>query len=345
MESISFLYLSMEDVIAADGLDMKLAIEDVKNTVPLFDAKDFRLPSKVVLRWGETNEDEIRLGRINAMPGYLGGKYNMAGIKWIGSNPENPFKYNLPRASALIILNDPITKIPIAVMDGTIISAMRTGAVTGIAAQYLSKKDSQILGLIGAGVQNHTQLKAVLCTRPNLEKVYIYDINYKRSLTFANNMSKECNIEIIPVKAAEESVINSDIIISATMAKEPVIQEQWIKKGAFYSNVGGHECIYETVKQSNKIVVDNWSEVKHRNVSTIALMANEGLISDRNIYAELGEIVNKKKEGRSSNSEKIYFNSVGMGIEDVSLATRIYKKAKENKYGTELKLWNKPYFI
>ena len=94
-------------------------------------------------------EDEILLGRINAMPSYLGGKYDMAGIKWIGSNPENPSRHNLPRASGLIILNNPKTKIPIAVMDGTIISAMRTGAVTGIAVKYLAKKNSQILGLIG----------------------------------------------------------------------------------------------------------------------------------------------------------------------------------------------------
>jgi len=345
MKNVNFLYLSMEDIIAAGGLNMKLAIEDVECALSLFNKKDCRLPDKVVLRWGETKEDELLLGRLNAMPSYLGGEYNMAGIKWVGSNPENPFKYNLPRASGLIILNDPKTKIPISIMDGTIISAMRTGAVTGIAAKYLARENSQILGLIGAGVQNRTQLKAVLVTRPSIQKVYICDLYYEKSTIFANDMSKDCGIEVIPVKTVEEASISSDIIITATTTNEPILQEKWVKKGTLYSNVSGYECTYKTVRQSDKIVVDNWAQVKHRKSSTIALMANEGIISDEDIYAEIGEIVNNKKQGRISDNERIYFNAVGMSIEDISFATRLYRIAKENKIGIELKLWEQPYWI
>ena len=118
----------MNDVISLGANDMRKALADVEKALSLHEKKQSLLPMKVVMDWGEKK-------RINALPGFLGGDINMAGIKWIGSNPENPHKYGLPRASALIILNDPVTKIPIAVMDGTVISAVRTGAVTGVAAK------------------------------------------------------------------------------------------------------------------------------------------------------------------------------------------------------------------
>lgn len=345
MKSLSVLLLSKDDVVKAGGLDMSMTIKDVENTLSLLEGGKCIAPDKVVLKWGKTLEEESRSGRINGMPGYVGGEYNMAGMKWIGSNPDNPFKFGYPRATALTILNDPETKVPLAILDGTIISAMRTGAVTGVAVKYLAIENSAIVGLIGAGVQNKTQLHAILTVRPSIKRVYIYDINRERSADFAQYVQKEYEKECIVAETAKEAVVNADIFVTATVAERPIVQSDWMKEGAFYSHVGSFECDYETVKKADKRVVDDWEHVKQRAVSTIAIMANEGKIVDKDIHAELGEIINNKKVGRKSASEKIYFNSVGMGIEDVAVATRIYKMAKEMNLGTEFKLFDKSQWI
>ena len=134
MSTVEFLYLSQEEVIAAGGLDMAAAMADVEAALRLHQASDDLLPPKAVLDWGQGSQG-LRDDHINAMPAYLGGDYNMAGLKWIASFPANPHQRNLPRATSLIILNNPDTGTPLAVMDGTLISAMRTGAVTGVAAR------------------------------------------------------------------------------------------------------------------------------------------------------------------------------------------------------------------
>jgi ornithine cyclodeaminase len=342
MSALEILFLGMEDVIAAGGLDMAMTMDTIEKTLSLFDKGECILPDKTVLKWGKNYAEEMKSGRINIMPGYVGGDYNVVGVKWISSNPDNPFIYNLPRASALIILNDMEKKYPFAIMDGTIISAMRTGAITGIAAKYLARKDSSIVGLIGAGVQNRTQLKAILETMKKIEKVFIYDLYRERSDKFALEMSKDLAVNIIPVDTAEAAIAESDIVVTATMTSEPIVMRRWLKKGSFYSNVSGFECDYDTVKLADKRVVDTWSHVKHRLASTISLMSNKGLISDSDIHAELGQIINGKKTGRTSEDEIIYFNSVGMAIEDVAEAMSIYRQAYEKNIGTKLKLWENP---
>jgi len=262
----------------------------------------------------------------------------MAGIKWIGSNPKN-VERGIPRASGITIINDPDTKFPVAIMDGTIISAARTGAIGGVAVKYLSKNDSKIVTLIGAGVQNRTQLEAAVCTRPSINEIYVYDLYYDRAVNFADEMSKKLNRSITPIKSLEEYCKKSDIIITATVSKEPIVEADWIMPGTTCINVGGYEYTFDAVRKAQKVVVDTWEDVKHRMASTIAIMANEGLFADEEIYAEIGEIVIGDKIGRENDQEIIYYNSVGMGIEDVAIATRVYRTAQEKGIGTKLIYW------
>ena len=123
------------------------------------------------------------------MPGYIGGEYDMAGIKWIGSNPQN-YKLGLPRATVLVVLNDPVTKIPVAVSDGTTVSAKRTGAIGGVAAKYLSVSNASNITIFGAGAQGRTQLEAILLARPTIKNVYINDAFFEKAQEFAEEMSK-----------------------------------------------------------------------------------------------------------------------------------------------------------
>ncbi|MED0737974.1 hypothetical protein [Aneurinibacillus thermoaerophilus] len=344
MSKYEFLYLSQSDVVACGALVMDDVIKDLEYVFTLHHANDYILPSKVVLRWGDAESEGTR-GRINAMPGYVGGGVDIAGIKWIGSAPKNPHEYRLPRASALIVLNDPETMLPLAVMDGTVISAMRTGGVTGTAAKYLARRDSKVAGMIGAGTQNRTQLMALKAALPQLSKVKVYDLSLERAESFAAEVSETLNVEVIPVSSGERAVVGADVVVTATTAKEPVIKAEWISEGCFYSHVGGYEAEFSVIEKANKIVVDDWEEIKHRGVQTLALMHAEKQFHTENIYAELGEIVVGHKKGRENAQEFIYFNSVGMAIDDLVVAKRIYENAKQKGVGTPLTLWDKPVFV
>lgn len=344
MDGKRILFLSHDDIVRINGLEIANIIDTIEKVISLHEESDYILPNKTVLRWGDM-DSETEKGRINAMPGYIGGEFDISGIKWISSAPNNPFKYNLPRASGLIILNDPDTLVPMVVMDATYISSMRTGAVSGVVAKYLANEESKTLGLIGAGVQNRTQLMALYSTLPNLSFVKVFDINKDRAFKFSEEMKSLIPIEIEVVSSAEECVRSSDIFVTATVSKDPIVKKDWIESGSLYIHVGSHECEFDVIHNADKVVVDDWEELKHRGVETISIMYKQGLYDESNLYAELGEIVNGKKRGRENNDEKIYFNSVGMGIEDVAVAKLIYEKAKEKNIGQWLTLWDSPIFV
>ena len=168
MSKADLIFLNNKAMASLGANDMKAVINDVERVYVLNNDGDVIAPGKCVMRWGKTVEDENTLGRINAMPGYIGGEYDMAGIKWIGSGPQN-YKKGLPRASVTIILNDPDTKLPICVADGTEVSTMRTGASGGVAIKYLAKSDAKVMTICGAGAQAPTQFEAALIGKPSID--------------------------------------------------------------------------------------------------------------------------------------------------------------------------------
>lgn len=342
--SKNIIYLSQEDVVKCGGMSMTEAMNDLDKVYKLYDKGDYLLPGKIVLKWPGENSEETR-GRINAMPSYIGGEFNMSGIKWIGSGPANPFKYGLPRASALIVLNDPETMIPIAVMDGAVISAIRTGAVTGICSKYLAPSNSKTVGLFGAGVQSRTQLMALKAALPELEKALVYDISFERCESFAADMSKLLNIEVIVNQDRLNLIENSDIIVTATTATEPLVHGREIKKGCYIAHIGGNEVDDELIYKADKIIVDDWETDKHRMGDTLAYMFHDGKIGDDKIYGSVSDLVCGKKSGRTNDDEIIYTSNVGLGIYDVAIACRIYKKALEINAGNTLELWDEPALV
>lgn len=331
------LILNQEAVRKSGGEDISLAVNTMEKVFSLHQKKDYVLPNKTVLRWGDFESESTR-GRINSMPASIGGEFNSVGIKWIGSSPSNPDKFGLPRASAVIILNDYETFYPKAIMDGMLISAMRTGANSGVAAKYLAKKDSKVLGLVGAGAQNKTQLMAMHHVLENLSEVKINDLNIERAKEFAEEMSPKVNLPIKVVETAEEAVRGSDVFITATVTKVPIVKYEWIDRGSLYLHVGSHESEFSVIDNADKIVVDDWEELKHRGVETLPIMYNEGKFDENRIHAQLGEIVNSVKTGRTNDDEFIYFNSVGMGIQDVALASVIYENARKQGLGTSFEM-------
>lgn len=341
MTNVNILFLNNKDMEELGAGDMHAVLHDVERSYALFEAGDVLCPSKIVMRFGKTQEDENIYGRINCMPGYIGGEYNIAGVKWIGSGPDN-YKKGLPRASVTVILNDPDTKLPLCIADGTQVSAKRTGASGGVAIKLLARADASVMTICGAGAQARTQLEAAVISRPGLKKVYIYDLFLDRSQLFAQEMGTQYpDIKIIPVSVEnlEAAVKESDIIITVTLADKPFIKAEWIKKGSLILQMAGPEVEYECVSQADKIVVDFWETIKHRMGSTIALMWADGIIKDSDIDAELGQILNGKKTGRDNDEQIIYFNAVGAGILDLAVTARCYHNALKEGKGTTLPYW------
>lgn len=337
--SVDILFLNNKAMEDAGVLDMHKAIEDVKNAYILNRSGNVINPGKCVLRWGKTVEDEMVLGRINAMPGYVGGEYNMAGIKWIGSGPQN-YKKGLPRASVTMVLNDPDTKLPICVADGTAISTTRTGASGGIAIDLLARSDARVMTICGAGAQAHTQLEAAMIVRPAIQTVYVYDIVRENAERFVKiNSEKYPQLSFIVTADVESAVRNSDIIDCVTLATEPFVKGEWLRKGALFMNMSDFEGDYACVERADKVVVDFWENIKHRMISTVALMWRDGLFKDEDVHAELGEILNGSKAPRESDDEIIYFNAVGAGILDIAVAARCYQTARKENKGITVPFW------
>ena len=336
--TLSILYLNRDEVVALGGEDMTLAVRDMEKLLVLREQGEVRVPDKVSMNFGKTIAEEKIYGRINAMPGFVGGDVQMAGIKWVGSNPGNLAK-GLPRASAVTILNDPVTKFPLCVMDGTVISNTRTGAVGGTSVKWLAKKDARTMTIFGAGLIAEYMLEASAVGCPTLETFCVYDLVRERTEAFARKMSEKLGKTVVAAEDGKAAAKRSDVVVTATGAASPVIDYEDLGPGALYVNFGGFECTYDTVSKADRRFVDNWQAVKHRDTSAIAKMANEGLISDSEVDGELGAVIAGTNPGRRNDEEVIYFNCVGMGIEDVIIAARVFRKALETGVGTMLKYW------
>jgi len=283
-------------------------------------------------------------GRINGLCASLAGEAPAMGMKWVASFPANRMR-GLPRASALIILNSPETGLPLAIMDGTVISAMRTGAVTALGLRYLAPRGSRKAGVIGAGVQAHTQILALITALPDLEEIAVVNRSPERAEALAEDCHKRWHAPVVPVRSIAEAMKDADVAITATSAQEPLMRAKDIKSGALTIQLAGHECEFELVSQCQKMVTDSWDVIKHRGITTPALMHAEGLLRDEDIHANLGQLTLGLKPGRENEDERIHFFHIGMGVEDIAWAWQVYRISCERGLGQWLDLWEKPLWV
>jgi ornithine cyclodeaminase len=333
------IYLSQEEVIGT-RIGMDRVLEVIESVLGLHASGEVNLPSKVILDLGERER-----GRINAMPAYVGGDFEMCGIKWIAGFPKNPVKYGIPRAHALTIVNDAETGVPLAIMDGTYISAMRTGAVTGVGAKYLARSDSEVVGIIGCGVQARTQIMGVKAAIPSVKKLKGFDIRSETAEEFLKWAKETLGLECEVSKSAQQAVEGSDIVITVTVADEPIVKDAWLKEGSLFAHIGSYQEEEEAVVyNADKVVVDIWEEVLHRGTPLLAKLFTAGKIKESRIHANIGDIIRGKKSGRENPKERIFFSPLGLGSEDIGVATLVYREAKKKGMGTTLKLWDNPCF-
>lgn len=328
----SILYLSPKDVNELGVNDMRAAMHDVEQTYLLIGRGDALTPTKVAMEWPEKIYGPQN--RINAMPGYLGGEINMAGVKWIGSNVDNP-KYGLPRASALVILNDPLTKLPVCVMDSTRVSAMRTGAAGGMGVKYLAKKDASTLLMIGAGVIGRAQVEAACCAR-DIKRIIVNDIFPEKAKRFAEKLTTDLGIPAEATTEPEKAVFEADILITATVTTTPIVNEDWIHPGLTYIHIGGPECTAGVIKKADKIFTDDLEGIIHRGLTSLADAILNGDIHREDTSGNLNQVMLEKISGRENDDQFIFYGSVGIGATDIAISSRIYRKALVEGRGIRL---------
>jgi N-[(2S)-2-amino-2-carboxyethyl]-L-glutamate dehydrogenase len=338
----SFLYLSQEDVVAAGGTDMPAVIDVIERAFRVKAEGAVFMPPKVMITWSDEPGTEELHGRIMAMPAYVGGEFDVAGLKWIPSVPSNPSR-GLPRANALVLLSDRQTGLPLAVMDGTVVSAMRTGAVTGVAVRWLADPAAEVACLLGAGVLAHTQLEALRAVLPALREVRVYDPDGGRAARFADRQSAAGGLRVWAAESAEQAVRGAAVLVPATMAVEPSFRPEWLAAGATVCLVSSLDGPPELQAVTDLLVVDDWEhESTHPGRYAERLVAAGLLAADGSQAVELAEVVSGRHPGRSDPGQLTVISPVGLAMDDVSAAMHVYRNARRQGLGTTLRLRTGP---
>lgn len=331
------LYLNRTDVAQAGGDHSDVYVAALSEALTAHAKQDFVQPLKPYLR-AQGKEGHIA-DRIIAMPSHIGGQDPVSGIKWIGSKHDNPAKRQLERASGVIILNDPETNYPIAVMEASLISSMRTAAVSVIAAQHLAKEGFTDLTIIGCGLIGDRQLQSMLEQFDHIQQVYVYDQFPEASDKFVNKWAAAYpDVNFVQASTAREAVEHAEVLITCTVTDQPYIEYEWLQKGVFISNISIMDIQKEVFVQADKVIVDDWSQA-NREKKTLNQLVLEGCFSEDALHAELGQLLTGDKPGREHDDEIILLNPMGMAIEDISSAYHIYKRAQQQQIGTTLNLY------
>ncbi len=326
------LYLSQDDV--KHVLDMKTTIEVVEFGFKEMGLGRVEMPTRIYLHFEKYN------GVLITMPAYLEA-LGAAGVKVVTVHPNNPAKHSLPSVIARIVLNDPENGQPLAIMDGTYITMLRTGAAGACGIKYLSRKDSETAAIVGLGVQGQSQLMGLLEVR-DIREIRAFDVVPEARKAYASSMSKVTDVPIKLAESVEEAVKDADIIVTCTPSKSPVLRGEMVKEGTHVSAIGTDTKDKRELDTSvlikaagqGKIVVDSINQALI--VGDFANPVQEGAFKKEDIYAELGEIVTGKKKGRTTDSEITLFKATGLAMEDIVTAHKVYELAKRKGVGKEI---------
>ncbi|MDD4370374.1 MAG: tyramine oxidase subunit B [Anaerostipes sp.] len=373
--TLRFLYLDEEDMIEAGVLDAKKCVDVMEETIGLLEDGDFLMggpdhnahglmldfPKKSKIENFPLNDSRDR--RFIAMPAYLGGRFHIAGEKWYGSNGRNRAK-GIPRSILMAMLNDVETGAPLAFMSANLLSSMRTGAMPGLAAKLLARKDSKVIAVIGPGAISKSCFAAIMTSSKNVDTVKIKGSSptSKSAVAMKEYIEKHFSqIKHITIcETLEEAIRGTDIVTEAVSCREgewPFYKKEWFKPGALMISASVFNMDKKELVGIRKIVdnfqmyddyaeedAEGYDENGMRNATgcmgeEFAYMVRDGLI-ERDTIDSLGEIIRGKKVGRKSEDEVILVAIEGMPIEDVAWGYECYRTALKEGIGQKLKVWN-----
>jgi alanine dehydrogenase len=269
-------------------------------------------------------------GDLRAMPAYLHGQgFDIAGIKSVTVHPENA-RYNLPTVMAVIILTDPKTGFPLAIMDGAYLTGIRTGASGAVAAKYLSRKNVRTAGFVGSGVQARTQLACIMEVRKLRSiKIWQFGADDHFAPAFSRWARKTYKLETLVSPDIDDVTTGVDVLITTTPSRKALVHK--VSPGTHINAIGadaqGKQEIAPKILKQAKIVIDDWAQASHSGEINVPLSRKQ--LTKKDIYAGLGEIVAGMQAGRLAKEEITVFDSTGLAIQDVSCAWVVYQALKD----------------
>ncbi|MBT6121052.1 ornithine cyclodeaminase family protein [bacterium] len=279
-----------------------------------------KMPPKLYLDLPQFNGD------FRAMPSYIENGY--AGIKWV--NSHNNSGTSLPSVMALFLLNDPKNGKPLAILEATSLTNIRTGASGGLASKSLAKPNASHLSLIGAGNQAFFQCKAILCAC-TITHISIFDLNVNVAISLKEKLTCLFPGEITIDTSIQHSVESADIIVTTTPSKSPLIMKEWIKPGTHINAIGadaeGKQELDPELLRSSIVVVDDILQASHSGEINVPLTKH--IITKSDIRGTLGDILTKKIQGRRTSSEISIFDSTGLAVQDLSSASHVFLEVKK----------------
>lgn len=309
---------------------MKEIIENVETAYEFHAERKVQMPPKEYIFYKKFRGD------LRIMPCFVRG-LNESGVKNVNVHPDNPRKYGLPTVMAMIELVDPKTGFPVSVMDGTWITDMRTGAAAGVATKYLARDNSEILGLVGAGVQAATGLEAIMEVM-DIKEVRVSCRTCETRDLFAQNASEKYGIPVKAVDTIKEAVQGADVLLTTTPAREPVVKSKWVSPGTHINAMGadapGKQELDSHILQKSKIIIDCWDQASHS--GEINIPVQEGLVRQSDIHGKIGDVITGSIPGRTSDEEITVFDSTGLAVQDIVTAWNVYEKALQKGIGQKM---------
>jgi alanine dehydrogenase len=318
------LLLSQSEVSRC--IDIPEVVQVVEEVYRAHGRGEVAMPAKITLDMGQSGEPNW----MNAMPAYIP-HLHAAGIKWAGGFINNPQR-GLSYVMASIVLNDPVTGLPDAVLDGTWITNARTGAAAAVGANYLSRRGPKQVAFVGAGQQARYALRAM---RGYLEvaAVRAADPSPEARRSFQDEMQRDTGLPLSVTDNIEEAVRGADVIVTVTPADGPLVHLDWIQPGTFIASMGSFQELEESVVlQATKIVVDSWEQCAHR--GELKKLVDAGRVNHANIYAEIGAILEGQRTGWEPADRHIVGVLIGLGSLDIAVARRVVDRARERGLGT-----------
>lgn len=328
------LFLTKKDVIASGVTDMSTACGIIRKTLRLTAEGGVKSAQEVPLKLDGEISDEA----FYSLPAYVGGDFDKAGIKWTTHHPHNKEK-GLPHIFTTLELNDAATGIPLVLMEGSVISAMRTGAVSAAAFTYLTDDTTKTLFCGGAGVQAEQQLNAALYAIPSLEKVHIFSKTGIRAKAMAEKLSQAYpEKEIKAVDSPTAAGIAYDVIIGSTNTAEPYLHAEHFKDGCLYCHIGFKDIDEQAVCGFDSYVLDDFEAGTAYSGQPLFCADRKGMLDRSRIFGLLHEFETGKKSLVRSEGKKIMFDGFGMVIFDIALGCYVYDYALKHKLGTEIEM-------
>ena len=311
-----------------ESIQVSEVIDAVEGAFGAYARGNVQMPAKSYIDLPQHNGD------FRSMPAYVdAGDWDAAAVKWVNVHTDNPAEHGLPTVMGTIIYSDPETAFPLALLDGTHLTRLRTGAAAAVATRHLAVEDASTLGLVGAGVQSYTQLAAIARVRP-IDSVVVSDVSDKAIAEFRERYGDTYDVR----EGTTTEAAACPVVSTTTPVREPIVEAvgEHTHVNAMGADAAGKQELDPAVFEGAKLVIDDYEQCTHS--GEISVPWNQGLLGDEDIHAELGDVVVGDAAGRTPADGVTIFDSTGLAIQDVAAAHAVYERASTEDIGTPFEL-------